>query len=308
MQEPTLMAGGTKDTVSAHSFDSDSDIEMQELCNKKDDEIRALKEELENQRRRVAELEASGSREEHADWLAHAGEQGLSARELQRFVEQDLHTARTQDTMGEYLRYVALPDVSPYSGKEKEYSFENFVEAFELKYPGQYWMIKNALLGYWDESCHTQEAQEGPGSDMYERLKDAAMRVERRHLALENRARTKPSSSPWTQKKGKSFQMRHPKEVHVEQKLESSKADLEKKTERPKKHRRHSGRHTVQSRQVDVCEEKVGYFVRVVNQKQEWKSAKMQEIVQNNNDVFAVEDSELTQTSLVTHDVDTGNT
>ncbi|XGW09036.1 hypothetical protein V3C99_011386 [Haemonchus contortus] len=62
---------------------------------------------------------------------------------------------------------------------------------------------------------------------MYERLKDAAMRVERRHLALENRARTKPSSSPWTRRKGKSFQMRRPKEVHVEQKPESSKADLE---------------------------------------------------------------------------------
>ncbi|XGW33797.1 hypothetical protein V3C99_017892 [Haemonchus contortus] len=61
---------------------------------------------------------------------------------------------------------------------------------------------------------------------MYERLKDAAMRVERRHLVLENRARTKPSSSPWTQKKGKSFQMRRPKEVNVEQKPEGSKADL----------------------------------------------------------------------------------
>ncbi|XGW22930.1 hypothetical protein V3C99_005285 [Haemonchus contortus] len=51
-------------------------------------------------------------------------------------------------------------------------------------------------LSHWDESCYLQEALEGPGSVMYERLKDAAMRVERKNLAFENCARSKPPSSP----------------------------------------------------------------------------------------------------------------
>ncbi|KAK6029801.1 hypothetical protein OSTOST_04087 [Ostertagia ostertagi] len=44
---------------------------------------------------------------------------------------------------GRILEVVALPcDVVPYAGKDKEYPFEHFVEAFELKYPGQYWEDK----------------------------------------------------------------------------------------------------------------------------------------------------------------------
>ncbi|KAK6013854.1 zinc knuckle, partial [Ostertagia ostertagi] len=355
---------------------------LQDESSRKDDEIRALKEELEKQKRRISELEAAGicedqigghdaipgesrhmpsgvsdSQEEDSQlqtgWHKQASKkdsrhvsygnslrrtctpQGTSDSSIEssnsesmseRIVQRHRRKSRlrTQSTMGQYMRYVALPDVSPYSGKEKEYSFENFVEAFELKYPGQFWedkercaLFKSKLTGkaraqyealakgkkrnfhtlvnamkemckeetrnkkiialgelkrlqkpetqsvgdfcvelerltrraypeleertlsviradylydqlsHWDESCHLQEAMEGPGSDMYERLKDAAMRVERRHLALENRAGNKPSSSPWTQKKGRGFQLRRSKEVHMEQNLEGSKTDIE---------------------------------------------------------------------------------
>ncbi|KAK6037482.1 hypothetical protein COOONC_25014 [Cooperia oncophora] len=164
---------------------------LQEVCNQKDEEIRALKEELEKQKRRLAELEGSQDREgrvgqheslpgrvmpgissvndasdvsesdEHFQSGWHMREKKKGCRR-ERFSSSSrrnckdpgmshdyLNTSnsesmsekirkhrrkssvRTQDKMGEYLRYVASPDVSPYSGKEK-YSL-NFVEAFELK-------------------------------------------------------------------------------------------------------------------------------------------------------------------------------
>ncbi|VDL77857.1 unnamed protein product [Nippostrongylus brasiliensis] len=43
-------------------------------------------------------------------------------------------------------------------------------------------------LAYWDESCQLQEILEGRGANMYERLKEAAMRIERRRLAQHNKA------------------------------------------------------------------------------------------------------------------------
>ncbi|RCN49894.1 hypothetical protein ANCCAN_03929 [Ancylostoma caninum] len=41
--------------------------------------------------------------------------------------------------MTQYLKYVALPEVQPFSGCKKNYSFLNFLEAFELKYPRNNW-------------------------------------------------------------------------------------------------------------------------------------------------------------------------
>ncbi|VDO28341.1 unnamed protein product [Heligmosomoides polygyrus] len=41
--------------------------------------------------------------------------------------------------MVKYLKYVALPEVKPYSGKDKDYPFKAFREAFELKYPREKW-------------------------------------------------------------------------------------------------------------------------------------------------------------------------
>ncbi|KAK6049324.1 zinc knuckle, partial [Cooperia oncophora] len=81
-------------------------------------------------------------------------------------------------------------------------------------------------LSHWDESCHLQEALEGPGGDMYERLKDAAMRAERRHLALESRAKSKPPHSSWIEAKGKRFQRRSTKEAYRGHKEENCKTEI----------------------------------------------------------------------------------
>ncbi|VDL76170.1 unnamed protein product [Nippostrongylus brasiliensis] len=187
--------------------------------------------------------------------------------------------------MSEYMRFMALPEVQSFSGRDKDYSFENSRDCFELKYPKDYWTDKErcALFkakltgrakaqyealprvkreaGYavlvkalreacqaesrnrkivalselkrlrkeegqlvmdfcvelerltrkaypelderalsvvradhlydqlspWDESCQLQAVLEGPGADMYERLKNAAMRVERRRLSQRNK-------------------------------------------------------------------------------------------------------------------------
>ncbi|RCN45751.1 zinc knuckle [Ancylostoma caninum] len=43
-------------------------------------------------------------------------------------------------------------------------------------------------LSQWDESCHLQEALEGSSEAMYERLKEAVLRAERRHISLRNRS------------------------------------------------------------------------------------------------------------------------
>ncbi|VDO35329.1 unnamed protein product, partial [Heligmosomoides polygyrus] len=47
--------------------------------------------------------------------------------------------SRSQDQLAPYLKYIALPDVKPYSGTDKGYSFRSFREAFELKYPRSSW-------------------------------------------------------------------------------------------------------------------------------------------------------------------------
>lgn len=44
--------------------------------------------------------------------------------------------------MSSHLKYIALPEVRAYSGKEKDYSWESFKEAFELKYPRSSWSDK----------------------------------------------------------------------------------------------------------------------------------------------------------------------
>ncbi|KAL6730280.1 hypothetical protein Aduo_001263 [Ancylostoma duodenale] len=41
--------------------------------------------------------------------------------------------------MTQYLKYLALPEVQPFSGCDKNYTFPSFLEAFELKYPRHNW-------------------------------------------------------------------------------------------------------------------------------------------------------------------------
>ncbi|KAK6031771.1 zinc knuckle [Ostertagia ostertagi] len=183
--------------------------------------------------------------------------------------------------MGEYLKFIALPDVVPYSGKDKEYPFEHFVEAFELKYPGQYWEDKercalfrsklagkaraqyealaktkkrnfytlvNAMKEVCGEKSRTtsmikfligmspatyKRPWKGPGSDMYERLKDAAMRAERRHLSLKNRKSTEFSQTTGVTSRGqRNVRRNYFKENDISQIKAKSSVELEDNEDR----------------------------------------------------------------------------
>ncbi|KAK6056783.1 zinc knuckle [Cooperia oncophora] len=59
-----------------------------------------------------------------------------------------------ENQLGAYLKYVALPEVRTFSGKDKDYSWNNFIESFGLKYPTQNWsneelktLLKSKLSG-----------------------------------------------------------------------------------------------------------------------------------------------------------------
>ncbi|KAK6031026.1 zinc knuckle [Ostertagia ostertagi] len=384
------MAGiGSHDSASSSQISTpEAEFEAQDKCTRKDEEIRALKEELEKQKRRVAELESpkncegqrayraevpgrvsretssiSGDNEQnrqlqsgwHKREKKKACRRGMcssssrrSCTSLSTFYDSTLssneermyeskkrvphrkHRVGAQNVMGEYLKFIALPGVVPYSGKDKEYPFEHFVEAFELKYPGQYWEDKercalfrsklagkaraqfealakakkrnfytlvNAMkevcreesrnkkvvalgelkrlrkpetqsvgdfcvelerltrraypelgedtlsiiradhlydqISHWDESCHLQEALEGPGSDMYERLKDAAMRAEWRHLSLKNRKSTEFSQTTGVTSRGqRNVRRNYFKENDVSQIKAKSSVELEDNEDR----------------------------------------------------------------------------
>lgn len=47
--------------------------------------------------------------------------------------------------MTPYLKYIPLPEVHPYSGTDKGYSFKDFLDAFELKYPKESWADSELL-------------------------------------------------------------------------------------------------------------------------------------------------------------------
>ncbi|VDO66247.1 unnamed protein product [Heligmosomoides polygyrus] len=51
--------------------------------------------------------------------------------------ERDAQATNT-DISG-YLKYIALPEVRTFTGRDREYSWESFMEAFYLKYPRQNW-------------------------------------------------------------------------------------------------------------------------------------------------------------------------
>ncbi|KAK6061989.1 hypothetical protein COOONC_00338 [Cooperia oncophora] len=305
--EKRICALATSDKVKEHiGLSSEDDVAnrleqlvigectLNEVCKQKHDEIRTLKEELEKQKRRLAELDGSHDRDGHlgqhdpspgrvmpetssvnvASDLSESDEHFQSGWHM-REKKKGCRCERFSSSSRRNCKDPALPDVSPYSGKEKEYSFENFVEAFDLKYPGQYWedeercaLFKSKLTGelkrlqkpetqslerlsrraypeldertlsviradhlndqlsHWDDSCRLQEALEGPGGDMNERLKDAAMRAERRHVALESRAKSKPPHSSWIKAKGKRFQRRSTKEAYKGLKEENCKTEI----------------------------------------------------------------------------------
>ncbi|RCN47467.1 hypothetical protein ANCCAN_06498 [Ancylostoma caninum] len=326
-----------------------SDQELQDGQSHESEEIRALRAELNEQKKRVAELEAlNGPRIEmcadavpgeqsrvaseerfrpEMELLQNDSRSQANRRESQQRISgyssrrpsliaggpfhtrssesesegerEQLHGRTSGTQINEYLKFVALPDVLPYSGMDKDYSFESFRKAFELKYPEEHWTDKercalfkakltgkartqyealprekrrgtyNVLtsamkemcktesrnrkvvalselrrlqkqesqavvdfcvelerltrraypeldeealsviradqlyeqLSHWDESCHLQEALEGPSADIYERLKEAAMRVERRHISLRNRSLRLPPKTRYGDKR-----------------------------------------------------------------------------------------------------------
>ncbi|KAK6053264.1 hypothetical protein COOONC_09231 [Cooperia oncophora] len=45
-----------------------------------------------------------------------------------------------------YLKYIALPDVRVYSGTDRDYSWDSFMEAFLLKYPRHSWSCKELKM------------------------------------------------------------------------------------------------------------------------------------------------------------------
>ncbi|VDO85689.1 unnamed protein product [Haemonchus placei] len=57
-------------------------------------------------------------------------------------------SACSHNGMSSYLKYIALPEVRVYTGRDKSYSWENFLESFQLKYPEDSWSQKElkALL------------------------------------------------------------------------------------------------------------------------------------------------------------------
>ncbi|VDL75148.1 unnamed protein product [Nippostrongylus brasiliensis] len=76
------------------------------------------------------------------DWKDE-GKQGESACERSRSEE-----------MTQYLRFMALPEVRPYSGEEATYNFNTFLENFSLKYPRNGWgdaelgvLLRSKLIG-----------------------------------------------------------------------------------------------------------------------------------------------------------------
>ncbi|WKX98818.1 hypothetical protein Q1695_014030 [Nippostrongylus brasiliensis] len=86
-----------------------------------------------------------------------------------------------EEGMSSYLKYIALPDVKPYSGTEKGYSFQTFVEAFELKYPVSSWadtelcaLLRAKLVGKARSQYEALPRSERRGS--YEVLKRALAR------------------------------------------------------------------------------------------------------------------------------------
>ncbi|RCN25915.1 zinc knuckle, partial [Ancylostoma caninum] len=64
-------------------------------------------------------------------------EESLSTSSRLRISERGL--AGDGNQMTSYLKYIALPEVQPYSGRDNAYSFKNFLDAFELKYPRESW-------------------------------------------------------------------------------------------------------------------------------------------------------------------------
>ncbi|KHJ98572.1 zinc knuckle [Oesophagostomum dentatum] len=52
---------------------------------------------------------------------------------------EDRLRASAKGPLDSYLKYIALPDVRVFSGKDKDYTWDNFKEAFSLKYPTNSW-------------------------------------------------------------------------------------------------------------------------------------------------------------------------
>ncbi|VDL76480.1 unnamed protein product, partial [Nippostrongylus brasiliensis] len=161
--------------------------ELRQRCREQDEELQRL-------RQRQAELSAiSDNTKLYAaeGWLRQFGQrEGLEPTaggdtEYSSSWTRDEENRRSdhcrEEGMSSYLKYIALPDVKPYSGTEKGYSFQTFVEAFELKYPVSSWadtelcaLFRAKLVGKARSQYEALPRSERRGS--YEVLKRALAR------------------------------------------------------------------------------------------------------------------------------------
>uniref|UniRef100_A0A183FBU5 CCHC-type domain-containing protein n=1 Tax=Heligmosomoides polygyrus TaxID=6339 RepID=A0A183FBU5_HELPZ len=115
--------------------------------------------------------------------LMECGPRGES--EVEKFsgeVDQGNHMAR-------YLRYLALPEVRPYSGEDPAYRFSAFLESFVLKYPRDSWgdaelgvLWRSKLLGKakMQYEALPERIREGSFSGLVEAMRQVC-RAEWRH-------------------------------------------------------------------------------------------------------------------------------
>ncbi|EYC34920.1 hypothetical protein Y032_1273g3795, partial [Ancylostoma ceylanicum] len=127
---------------------------LRERCARQDQELRELRERPEHSRvPHAAVMEVDTPERQMPDWLRNACHTaGVDAADAQKELagpwscdnENRLRIsgrglAGDENQMTPYLKYIALPEVQPYSGKDNAYSFKNFLDAFELKYPRESW-------------------------------------------------------------------------------------------------------------------------------------------------------------------------
>ncbi|VDO62573.1 unnamed protein product [Heligmosomoides polygyrus] len=70
---------------------------------------------------------------------SQSGECMVSVNGDESDVEESVSEVGRDTQMAHYLKYLALPEVRPYSGEDPAYSFSTFWESFTLKYPRSSW-------------------------------------------------------------------------------------------------------------------------------------------------------------------------
>ncbi|KHJ92543.1 hypothetical protein OESDEN_07571 [Oesophagostomum dentatum] len=90
-----------------------------------------------NSRRSTAATQNSRGRSRLNSITSDESESCVSER--QGYRAQQRKWDSTQGPLDSYLKYIALPEVKVYSGRDKDYPWETFRESFALKYPKHSW-------------------------------------------------------------------------------------------------------------------------------------------------------------------------